>query len=115
MNNGGHRSRRGTVQNAHAVPQIACELLLRPRCWSRICGGQRWSGPVVDHRSGIGIARLFRAEQIARRVTSAAMAQPQREVSAPVPLLALAGDPFEAAGSEKQNLPARLEGADAER
>jgi hypothetical protein len=43
------------------------------------------------------------------------MAQPEREVSAAVPLGALAGDWFKAAGPEEQNLPTFLEGADAER
>ena len=41
---------------------------------------------------------LFRAEQIARRVAGAAMAQPKRKVGAAIPLGALVGDRFEPAG-----------------
>src|SRR5271155_3294280 len=43
------------------------------------------------------------------------MAQPNREVRAAVPLGAFAGDWFEAAGPEEQDLPAFLESADIER
>ena len=107
---GRHWSRRGPVQDTRTGAQIVVQLIARPWRGRGIIGGQRRSDPVVDHRAGIGFARLFRAEHVARRVAGTAMAQPQGEIGAAVPFGAPAADRFEASGSEEQkssSLPAR--------
>ncbi len=48
-------------------------------------------------------------------MTSPAMAQPEGEVGAAIPFLALACDRLKPAGSEEQNFPALLEQANIER
>src|SRR5271166_874408 len=111
MDDGRHRSCRDTVENGDATVQVAEQLLLAPRYGARIGCGQRRSDPVVHDRASIGIARFFRAEQVARRVTSAAMAQPEGEVSPAIPFVALACNRMKPTGSEGQNFPAFLERA----
>ena len=76
VHDGRHRPRRAAMQDARRPCAGSCKLLSRPRRGSGIGGGQRRRDPVVDHRAGVGVARLFRAEQIARRMARAAMAQP---------------------------------------
>src|SRR5271157_93187 len=115
MDDGRHWSCGGPVQTARAGTEIAVQFLMRPRRGSGVCGSQGWRNPIVDYCTGIGVAGLFGAKQVARGVTSAAMAKPGCEICAPVPFAAFAGGRFEAAGPEEEKFPPCLEGTDIER
>ena len=75
VDNGRHRPGSAAVQDADAIAQVAEQLVLRPRHGSGVGSGQRRRDPVVDHRAGVGVAALFRTEQVARGMTRAAVAQ----------------------------------------
>src|SRR5271157_1574444 len=102
MDDGRHWSCGGPVQTARAGTEIAVQFLMRPRRGSGVCGSQGWRNPIVDYCTGIGVAGLFGAKQVARGVTSAAMAKPGCEICAPVPFAALP-----AAGSKRPGLKKR--------
>src|ERR1700729_1375452 len=91
MRNGRHRPRRYPMQNAKAVAQIALQLLLSPRRRRGVLGCQRRRDPVVNDGAGISVAGLFAAEQVARSVAGAAMAESEREGGAAGPFGALCG------------------------
>jgi hypothetical protein len=87
----------------------------RPRNRRRIGIRQSGGDPIVDHGACIGFVDLLGAEPVARRVTAAAMTEAFGQVGAAIPFCALGRVGLVAAASEKQNLPAFLQGADRER
>src|SRR5712691_1988969 len=103
------------MQLARGGAQVVVELLGRPGCWRGICRRQWRRNPVVDHRAAVSVAGFLRSQQVARRMASAAVAKPQREIGAAIPLRALLSIGFESARFEKQQLPPRLQVADIER
>ena len=86
MNNRRHRAGSNPVKRGHAVAQIAEKLILGPRDGRRICIRQSGCDPVINHGARIGIFALFGAKQVARRMTTAAMAEAFRQVGAAIPL-----------------------------
>ncbi len=103
------------MQRTDAAAQVAEQLALGPRRRRGIGIRQSRRDPIVDHGAGIGILGLFGAEQVARRVTATAMAEPFGQVGAAIPLGASGRVRLIAAAPEEQELPAFLEDADVER
>ena len=71
--------------------------------------------PVVDLAAAKRIARLFRAERIARRMAGAAMGQSLDQIGAAIPFRWFGGVGLITAMAQEQQLPARDHGALIER